>query len=774
MTYSLGVDLGTTTSAAALRRSSGLEVCRLGDLTATMPSVVLQRADGSLLVGEAAADRAPYDPTLVARHVTAHLDDDGPVMLDGRPHDAARLTQALLETVIDRVRRLHGDRPHDLVLTYPLFRAGGSPALLERVGAATVGRTTLIPHPVAAAAKLAHDVEIAVGTTVAVLDLGGGTFEATIVRRTDNGFDVVGPPGGLADLGGVEFDDAVFARVDAELGHVLQNVPRDDVDGMAALRRLRAACRSAKEWLSSSPDTTVEVALPNLSTWVPIRRADLERDIRPSLMAAVDVVAQTIAASGLAPADVHVALLVGGSSRIPLFAELVSSRLGLPIAADPFPELTVALGAALFGGGDTTVPPPPLVAPGARATPPSAPPGGGLPGGPGDGPAAGAGDGFPGGPSDDPAAEAGDGFPGGPGDDPAAGAGDDVGVLAAWFADPATGPTHAAAGAPGPGSAVPWDALPDGPPADDGTMDSAAWAGVDGAVDAVEEAGAWTLGEGATGWDAGEDSPGDPPWDAGEVATGWDAGEDATGWDAGEGDAWDSPGDPPWDAGAGQAEVADWEGGEWSESVGHWDEAPEVATAAAFGRRGATTTTGETDLWGPPPRRRRGRPEDDDDEGGPAPPGDDKDDGGNPRLIAAIIGGALAIVGIAGVALATGMGGPDDHQLTLADPARTEITTTTTAPTGTEPPATSATEPPTPTTTTTDLALQQVAEAPPSSMTEPPSTAPPSTTTTAPPPTTTTTRPRPTTTTAPPTTTTTCPRGLGPKPSTTTTTMDGC
>ena len=126
-----------------------------------------------------------------------------------------------------------------------------------------------------------------------------------------DGFDVVGPPGGLADLGGVEFDDAVFARVDAELGHVLQAVPREDVEGMAALRRLRVACRAAKEWLSSSPDTTVEVALPHLSTWVPIR-ADLESDIRPALMAAVDVVAQTIAASELAPADVHVALLVGG------------------------------------------------------------------------------------------------------------------------------------------------------------------------------------------------------------------------------------------------------------------------------------------------------------------------------------------------------------------------------------------------------------------------------------------------------------------------------
>jgi Hsp70 protein len=695
MTYSLGVDLGTTTSAAALRRGSRLEVCALGDLTATMPSVALERADGSLLVGEAAADRARYDTTLVARHVTAHLADGEPIVLDGRPHDPVLLTQALLETVIDRVRRLHGDRPHDVVLTYPLFPPGGSPSLLERVGAATVGGALLIPHPVAAVAKLAHDVDIAVGTTVAVLDLGGGTFEATIVRRTNEGFDVVGPPGGLADLGGVEFDDAVFARVDAELDHALQTVPREDVEGMAALRRLRVACRAAKEWLSSSPDATVEVTLPHLSTWVPIRRADLENDIRPSLMAAVDVVAQTIAAAELAPADVHVALLVGGSSRIPLFGELVSSRLGLPIVADPFPELTVALGAALFGD-DGPPPPPPPVAAGARGEPDA-----------------------------------------GARDEPGAGAGDDVGALAAWFADPAAAPSHVAARAPVPGPAMPWDDLPEGPPVNNGSANSDAWA--------------------ATGGNGGVD---DEAWDADE----WDADESD--------DAWE----PEWDAGdsADGGDATRWEGGEWSESVGPWgDDAGGAAggAAAAASRRVAGPTTGETDLWGPPSRgrRRRGSEGDEADDGSAAPSGKDQAEGTNTRLIAAIIGGALAVVGIAGAALATGMGGPDDPQLTLADPARSAITTmTSTIATTTEPPSTTATST---TTTTTEPEPVAVSEPPPPPPTEPPTTAT-ATTTTAPPPTTTA---PPTTTTTAATTTTTCHRPPGQaKPPTTTTTTIGC
>jgi actin-like ATPase involved in cell morphogenesis len=676
-----------------------------------MPSVALERADGSLLVGEAAAARARYDTTLVARHVTAHLEDGEQIALDGRPHDPGLLTQGLLETVIDRVHRVHGDWPQDVVLTYPLFPPGGSPALLDRVGQAVVGGALLIPNPVAAVAKLAHDVEIAVGTTVAVLDLGGGTFEVTIVRRTHDGFDVVGPPGGLADLGGVEFDDAVFARVDAELGYMLQEVPRDDAEGMAALRRLRVACRTAKEWLSSSPDTTVEVALPQLSTWVPIRRADLENDIRPALMAAVDAVAQTIAVAELAPADVHVALLVGGSSRIPLFVELVASRLGLPVVADPFPELTVALGAALFGS-DGPPPPPPA---GMAAT------------------------------RDDPGTGAHDA--GG------AEAGDDVGALAAWFADPDGGRTHVPASAPGPGLIAPSDNLPEGP-AGYAPADADTWDGNE------SDGNEWQDAQ----WDGSEDDGNE--WDDAE----WDATQgDLTEWSTTD----DGAREPEWDGAGGDSPVdaAEWHGGEWTEVVGGWGD---TTTAAAAPDRRSGPTTGETDLWGPPTPRRRGRRSDgdgDDDEP-ETQPGDDQGDGTNPRLIAAIIGGALAIVGIAGVALATGMGGADDPQLTLADPARSEITTTTLATTSTEPSTTAATST---TTTTTAPAPEPEPEwepPPPPPSTEPPTTAP--TTTTAPP--TTTTTARPTTTTTARVTTTTCPTPpTGPPgPPTTTTTVAGC
>jgi Hsp70 protein len=693
MTYSLGVDLGTTTSAAALRRGTRLEVCALGDLAATMPSVVLERSDGSLLVGEAAAKRTRYETTLVARHITAHLDDRPAIVLDGRPHDPARLTEALLETVIDRVRRLHGDRPHDVVLTYPLFPPGGSQALLERVGQAAVGGARLIPHPVAAVAKLAHDIDIAVGTTVAILDFGGGTFEATIVRRTDSGFDVVGAPGGLADFGGVEIDDAVFTRVDAELGGVLQAVPREDVEGMAALRRLRIACRAAKEWLSSSPDATVEVTLPDMSTWVPIRRTDLENDIRPTLIAAVDVVSRTIAACGLAPADVHVALLVGGSSRIPLFGELVSGRLGVPVVADAFPELTVALGAALFGADGPTSPPPP--GPGAEA---------------------------------------------GMADDVA----DDLAALAAWFADPAANGPDLPGTGPGPVPPMARDGLAQAQPT--------SCPSVNGDESGADE---WDGGADADAW-YGDESGADE----------WDGGADADAWYADE---------PGADEGADVWDATQWDGGERTGSGEPWGEVAETVASPAGGRRVGGPTTGETDLWGPPSRRQRPRRSEggDDDGSTGAPPGHADTERTSSRLVMVILGSALAVLGIAGAALATGMGGSDEPSLTLVDPARSAVTTTTSM---------SATAPSTPTTatsttTTTTVPAPEPAWEPPTTpppTTAPPTTRPTTTTTTAPP---TTTTPAPTTTTTAPTTTT-CPgpnRSPGkPGPPTTTTTTGGC
>ena len=143
MGYSLGIDIGAATCAAAIRRDAALEPCVLGEHGATMPAVALPRADGTTLVGEAADRHSPYEPTLVARMVTSHLDEPGPMVIDGAPHDPVVLTEALVGTVIDRSAPGRGAVPDHVVLTYPL-RAGDAPRALL---AEAAGRSPRCPSP---------------------------------------------------------------------------------------------------------------------------------------------------------------------------------------------------------------------------------------------------------------------------------------------------------------------------------------------------------------------------------------------------------------------------------------------------------------------------------------------------------------------------------------------------------------------------------------------------------------------------------------------------
>ena len=353
MSYSLGVDLGATTCSVAVRRGPDIEPCAIGETETTMPAVALPRADGSMLVGEAADQRSRYEPTLAAREVSARLEEPGPIVLDGQTADPLSLTEALIGTAISRASAA-GEWPGHLVLTHPLRLGAPIEELLEQAASrVTTSEVMLVPEPIAAMAKLAHDVELAVGTTAAVIDFGGSSFDVTLVRRTETGFDLIGEPASLPEFGGFDVDNAVLAHVEDMLGHdVTARVDIADHDGMYALRRLRAACRRAKEELSSVHETVINVNLPDIQTQVSIARDDLERGIGSTLAEAVDLVLAVVADAGLTLSDLHVALVVGGSSRIPLLSQLITERIGLPIVADPLPELTVSLGAALFADED--------------------------------------------------------------------------------------------------------------------------------------------------------------------------------------------------------------------------------------------------------------------------------------------------------------------------------------------------------------------------------------------------------------------------------------
>ncbi|WP_198171147.1 Hsp70 family protein [Actinoplanes awajinensis] len=368
--YALGIDLGTTYTAAAVWRADHAEIASLGSRSAAIPTVVLLRADETFLTGESASRRGLSEPHRVAREFKRRLGDPTPILLGGVPHSAESLMARVLRAVVDEVSAREGSGPAAICVSHPANWGPYKTDLMQQVIrlAGIEQKVQLTTEPQAAAVFYAQQQRLEPGATVAVYDLGGGTFDAAVLRKTPDGFELIGQPEGIERLGGIDFDAAIFAHVAGALGGALDDLDEDDPAVIAAVARLREECVQAKEALSADTDATIPVLLPNLSTEVRLTRSELESMVRPVLHGSIEALRRAIRSAGTEPAELHSVLLVGGSSRIPLIAQMVGSELGRPVAVDAHPKHAVALGAAWQAGTAITK------AAGASALPPAVDP----------------------------------------------------------------------------------------------------------------------------------------------------------------------------------------------------------------------------------------------------------------------------------------------------------------------------------------------------------------------------------------------------------------
>ncbi|MBK7621719.1 MAG: Hsp70 family protein [Kineosporiaceae bacterium] len=345
--YHLGVDIGTTSTAAAICSGGPSEALPLGSRGAAVPTVVLVRPDGTVLVGETAERRAHEHPDRVAREFKRRVGDSVPLLLGGSPYPATRLMAMVLQWVLERAVELRGAPPDEVIVSHPAnWSRFKTEALVGAFAAAGLPAVTLITEPQAAALHFAGTERIDIGQVVAVYDLGGGTFDAAVLRRTEAGFEPVGTPEGIENLGGMDFDEAVLGHLRSALGERASALESADASSLLALRR---AAIEAKEGLSDDVDAVIPVRLPGTSLDVVLRRGEFEEMIRPSLELTVDCLERTVARADVAADDLAAVVLAGGSSRIPLVRELVGSRLGRPVVLDHQPQLAVALGTAVVG-----------------------------------------------------------------------------------------------------------------------------------------------------------------------------------------------------------------------------------------------------------------------------------------------------------------------------------------------------------------------------------------------------------------------------------------
>ncbi|GAA2962507.1 Hsp70 family protein [Actinokineospora diospyrosa] len=334
--YLLGVDVGRTRCAAAVRRRVGAgfdqpDVVALEGSARWLSSAIFLGAQGDLLVGAAAELAAARQPERFARALLDRVGDDVPVLLAGELYPAENLVAALVGWVVDVVAEAEGGAPERIAVTHPpewgTYRRG---LLHDALADAGLPGVVLLPTVVAAAEAHHAEVPVETGTPLVVTLLGGHRADHALLMRNPIAFDVVAHH--VTPRAGAAVDDALYRHVvaavappppsiagssDLETTAVLPAQP-----DCALLSAFRTACATAKERLSSAAE--VRVPVPHLRTDVTITRAVFTELAAPVLLPAL---ATTRALLGGAPT----AVIAGGTAKIPLVAHLAPG----PVLDDP-------------------------------------------------------------------------------------------------------------------------------------------------------------------------------------------------------------------------------------------------------------------------------------------------------------------------------------------------------------------------------------------------------------------------------------------------------
>jgi hypothetical protein len=345
-TIRLGIDFGTANTVGVIALPGREPRALLFNGAPLLPSAVQATDGGRLLVGRDAQHTAVTDPGAFEPHPKRCI-DDGTVLLGDTETPVIALIAAVLARVSGEAARVADSAPTETVITVPAAW-GNERRQTVLAAAAGLPNVRLVAEPVAAAM---YYIDVAgsrvpVGRPVMVYDFGAGTFDATVIRRTAAGFDVLATEG-LPSCGGLDIDAAIvaylgtqFAPRDEALWHRLDR-PETTPDRRAA-RQLWDGVREAKEMLTEHPSALIHV--PLFDAEVPLGREQLESLAVPIIDRTVATCFAVLDTAGVEPGDLAAVFLTGGSSRMPAVSTALHRGLGLPPTAVDQPELAVAEG----------------------------------------------------------------------------------------------------------------------------------------------------------------------------------------------------------------------------------------------------------------------------------------------------------------------------------------------------------------------------------------------------------------------------------------------
>lgn len=347
----IGIDLGTTNSCVAVKEGDNVTVIPNPEGQRTTPSVVAFTKDGEILVGQLAKRQAIVNPDRTIISIKRSMGTDKTVTVDGKAYTPQQISAMILQKLKKDAEEYLGTAVTDAVITCPAYFTDAQRQATKDAGTiAGLNVLRIINEPTAAC--LAYGVNLEKGDhKIMVYDLGGGTFDVSILDVGDGVFEVLSTAGDNL-LGGDDWDNAVVEWLAAEFK---KSDGIDLLKDKMASQRLREAAEKAKIELSSMQETTISLPFITADANGPkhlelkLTRAKFEDLTRSLLDKTIAPVKTAMKDAGLEPSQINKILLVGGSTRMPMVQKLVTELMGKEPTKGINPDECVAMGAAIQG-----------------------------------------------------------------------------------------------------------------------------------------------------------------------------------------------------------------------------------------------------------------------------------------------------------------------------------------------------------------------------------------------------------------------------------------
>ena len=351
MSKIIGIDLGTTNSCVAVMEGGEAVVIPNAEGNRTTPSVVAFSKTGERMVGQVAKRQAITNPDRTIISIKREMGSDYKVSIDGKKYTPQEISAMILQKLKADAEAYLGETVSEAVITVPAYFTDAQRQATKDAGKiAGLDVKRIINEPTAAA--LAYGVDKEESQKVMVYDLGGGTFDVSILDIDDGVIEVLATAGNNR-LGGDDFDKCVMDWMAAEF----KKTEGIDLTGdKVAMQRLKEAAEKAKIELSGVTSTSINLPYITADATGPkhldltLSRAKFDQLTAHLVEATAGPVRQAMNDAGLSGSDIHKVLMVGGSSRIPAVQEMVKKLTGKEGFKGINPDECVAMGAALQGG----------------------------------------------------------------------------------------------------------------------------------------------------------------------------------------------------------------------------------------------------------------------------------------------------------------------------------------------------------------------------------------------------------------------------------------